>query len=402
MNAIPMNGWLSANRFLVVFALLASLMGTSVGVAKITTALYAISLGANAEQLGLLVAGQVAGTLVMSIPIGFLVDHYGPRRLFVLGSTLAGLTYALIPVVATPAFLLGCTTAVSFFMPLRFVSLNTVFFEQIRRMGAGKAGWYRGTHLAGQFLIGPGIAVALIHALGYAGTWWILAASFALTILVSPMVLARFARPPAAGVAPPSLGRAGRDLLALLRDRELRGICLIDIAIESVFTYQTTFVVAIALQVFHLGEAGASAFVTGTGLSFIATLLLTGGITARLGPRTSYRIGFALTAVGLLFLGSAAGPGWMWPGIVVLGIGLGLLQTVTLSRAAQIGGRLGQGKVSGLILMTFPIGGILGGLLGGWTGKRLGLQAVYLLFVPVVLALLAAQWRPVPPDNAQN
>lgn len=393
MNAIALNGWLGANRFLVVFALLASLMGTSVGVAKITTALYAIALGANAEQLGLLVAGQVAGTLVMSIPIGFLVDHYGPRRLFVLGSVLAGLTYALIPVVETPAFLLGCTTAIGFFMPLRFVSLNTIFFEQIRRMGAGKAGWYRATHLAGQFLIGPGIAVALIHALGYAGTWWVLAASFALTIAVSPMVLSSYARPAAAGVVLPSLGRVGRDLLALLRDRGLREICLIDIAIESVFTYQTTFVVAIALRVFQVGEAGASAFVTGTGLSFIATLLLTGGLTARLGARTSYRIGFSLTAAGLVLLGSAAGPGWMWPGIVVLGIGLGLVQTVTLSRAAEIGGRLGQGKVSGLILMTFPIGGILGGLAGGWAGERLGLQAVYVLFVPVFLALLAAQWR---------
>nr|WP_145706450.1 MFS transporter [Azospirillum baldaniorum] len=253
MNAIALNGWLGANRFLVVFAMLAVLMGTSVGVAKITTALYAIALGANAEQLGLLVAGQVAGTLVMSIPIGFLVDHYGPRRLFVLGSALAGVTYALIPAVAAPAFLLGCTTAISFFMPLRFVSLNTVFFEQIRRMGAGKAGWYRGTHLAGQFLIGPGIAVALIHALGYAGTWWVLAASFALTIAVSPVVLRDFARRPSGNAEPPSLRRAGGDLLALLRDRELRSICVIDIAVESAFTYQTAFVVAIALQVFHLG-----------------------------------------------------------------------------------------------------------------------------------------------------
>lgn len=402
MSAIALNGWLGANRFLVVFAMLAVLMGTSVGVAKITTALYAIALGANAEQLGLLVAGQVAGTLVMSIPIGFLVDHYGPRRLFVLGSALAGVTYALIPAVAAPSFLLGCTTAVSFFMPLRFVSLNTVFFEQIRRMGAGKAGWYRGTHLAGQFLIGPGIAVALIHALGYAGTWWVLAASFALTIAVSPVVLRDFARPPSGNAEPPSLRRAGGDLLALLRDRELRSICVIDIAVESAFTYQTAFVVAIALQVFHLGEAAASAFVTGTGLSFIATLLLTGSLAAQLGPRVCYRIGFSLTAAGLLLLGSASGPGWMWPGIVLLGIGLGLVQTVTLSRVAQIGGRLGQGKVSGLILMTFPIGGILGGLLGGWAGERLGLQAVYYLFVPVFLALLAAQSRPALSGGART
>lgn len=117
----------------IVFALLASLMGTSVGVAKLTTALYAIELKADAFQFGVLVAGQMFGTLFMSLPTGFLVDHFGPWRLFVAGSTPAGATYALVPLVAHPAFLLGCTVAISFFMPLRFVSLNTVFSSRSAR-----------------------------------------------------------------------------------------------------------------------------------------------------------------------------------------------------------------------------------------------------------------------------
>ncbi len=54
---------------------------------------------------------------------------------------------------------------------------------------------------------------------------------------------------------------------------------------------------------------------------------------------------------------------------------------------------IGPGKVSGLTLLTFPVGGILGGLIGGWAGQRLGLQTVYLLFIPAVFALLAWQWR---------
>lgn len=160
MTDAALTGNREAGRFLLVFGMLTSFMGTSVGVAKLTTALHAMALGADAEQPGQLAAGQVAGNLGMSVPIGFLVDHYGPRRLFVIGSALAGLTYALVPAIASPAFLLGCTAVIGFFMPLRFVSLNTVFFEQLRRMGSGKSGWYRGTHLAGQFLFGPAVAVA--------------------------------------------------------------------------------------------------------------------------------------------------------------------------------------------------------------------------------------------------
>ncbi|MBP2231897.1 MFS family permease [Azospirillum agricola] len=397
MTDTTLNGWRDTNRFLLVFGLLTSLMGTSVGVAKLTTALYAITLGADPEQLGRLAAGQAVGTLVMSVPIGFLVDHYGPRRLFVLGSALAGLTYALVPAVASPSFLLGCTTAVSFFMPLRFVSLNTVFFEQLRRIGAGKSGWYRATHLTGQFLIGPGLAVALIAHLGYAGTWWTLAASFVLTIAFSSLVFGRLPPRPLAD-APGRLAprRIAGELAALLRDRELRTVCLIGLVIEAILTYQTSFIVAIALTVFGLGESGASAFVTGTGLSFIATLFLAGSVVERLGGNASCRIGFTAAAIGLLGLGLAETPAALWPGVLLLGAGLGLLQTVTLARTARIGGRLGQGKVSGLTLLTFPVGSILGGLVGGWAGQRLGLQTVYLLFIPALLALLAWQWRSRP------
>lgn len=394
MNRAALNGWLNANRFLIVFALLASLMGTSVGVAKITTTFFAIELGADARELGLLAAGQVIGTLVMSVPIGFLVDHFGARRLFVVGSSLAGLTYALISTATSPGMLLGATTAVSFFMPLRFVSLNTVFFTQIRTMGAGKAGWYRGTHLSGQFLIGPTVAVSLISVLGYSGAWWVLAFSFAVTIAVSPLVFGPFAtRAVARPARSPDL-RAVRDEFAMLvRHRELRGLCLVNVCVDGLIAYQTTFVVAIALQVFHMAPAGASAFVTGTGLSFIATLLLMGGPIARLGTRNSYLLGFGLVLAALLVQGAATGPTAFWPGVVTLGLGVGVLQTITLARGAEIGGTLGQGKVSGLLLMTSPIGAISGGLMGGWVGQLVGLQAVFYLFVPAFAALLLWQWR---------
>lgn len=80
-----------------------------------------------------------------------------------------------------------------------------------------------------------------------------------------------------------------------------------------------------------------------------------------------------------------------WPGV-------GVLQTVTLARGAEIGGRRGQGKVSGLRLMTSPIGAIAGGLLGGWVGQQVGLQAVFDMFVPAFAALFLWQWRA--PDAA--
>ena len=247
MPHTTLRGWLRDNRFLLVFAVLASVMGTSVGTAKIVVSLYALHLGANEAQLGLIAAGQVVGTLVMSVPVGVLVDHHGPARLFVIGSVLAGLAYATIPLVAHPAFLLGAVIAVSFFMPLRFVSLNTVFFTQIRTLGEHKAGWYRGTHMTGMHLVGPSVAVALIAWLGWAGAWWAIAASFAATVALSPIVFGRYAPPPRRGPRP-GWRETRADIAAVWRDPELRQVNLIDFSSQATQAFHATFVVAVALM----------------------------------------------------------------------------------------------------------------------------------------------------------
>ncbi|KAF1049193.1 MFS transporter [Xylophilus sp.] len=385
--------WLRDNRFLLVFAVLASIMGTSVGVAKITVSLYALELGASAGQLGLIASGQMIGTLAMSVPVGFLVDHYGPARLFVLGSTLAGLTYALVPAVHSTAFLLGCVTAISFFMPLRFVSLNTVFFEQIRTLGEGKAGWYRGTHMSGMFLIGPALAVSLIAALGYAGTWFALAASFALTVLVSPSVFARYARSRAQAARRPGWRMVAAELALVARDAQLRQTCLVDFCASATTMYQSTFIVAIALQSLRLDAAHASAYVTGTGFAFILTLFFGGALVRRIGVRASYLAGFGLSALALLAQGGAASAAGLWPGVLLQGLGLGLLQIVTLTRIARLGARLGTGKVAGVNMLVTPLGSLAGSALGGLLGQRIGLQNVFFVLLPVFVVLAAWQWR---------
>ncbi|HEX6242777.1 MAG TPA: MFS transporter, partial [Polyangiales bacterium] len=93
----PPETFLARHRFLIVFAALSSLMGTSVGIARVTTSLYAVDLGADARVLGLIAASQSVGILVVSMPVGVLVDRYGARIPFLVGSLLAGLVYALIP-----------------------------------------------------------------------------------------------------------------------------------------------------------------------------------------------------------------------------------------------------------------------------------------------------------------
>lgn len=56
--------------------------------AQITTSLYAVKLGASGTMLALIAGAQSIGVLVMSLPVGVLVDRFGPRRPFLVGTTL--------------------------------------------------------------------------------------------------------------------------------------------------------------------------------------------------------------------------------------------------------------------------------------------------------------------------
>ena len=68
----------SGSHFLLVFALLASFMGTSVGMAQVTASLYAVTLGSSKTMLGLIAGAQSVGVVLVSLPIGMLVDRVGP------------------------------------------------------------------------------------------------------------------------------------------------------------------------------------------------------------------------------------------------------------------------------------------------------------------------------------
>jgi len=402
------SGW----RFLAQFALLSLSMGVVVGVTKIVTALHALALGAGPAQLGLITSGGMVGMLVMALPIGYMVDHFGARLLFVLGSVLAGSVFALQSLAHSAWFLLGTGSVIGFLMPLRFVSLNTVFFAQIRALGAGKASWSRATHMSGMFLIGPALGALLAHHLGFALTWVLVAVVYGLTGLLAVRVMDGPQRPPAP--APASAGapaasattgatatapgpwcRRARalahDVAGLLRDPMLRRINLVDFISQGATLYTTTFIVVLALRQFGLDAAQASGLVTAWGAAFIGLLFFGGALVEPLGERRCLWLGIAVVVAGLVALGSAGSRHGLWLGVVLQGLGAGLVQVININRIAHVGARLGQGRVSGLNLMVGPLGGLLGSGLGGWLGQRWGLQPVFFGFIPGYLLLAALQ-----------
>jgi predicted MFS family arabinose efflux permease len=365
------------HRFLITFAALSSLMGTTVGMAQVAASLYAVELGSSQTMLGLIAGAQSVGVLVMSLPIGMLVDRLGPARPFMFGTLLAGLTYSVLPLWASPSWLLACTAAISFFMPFRFVALNTVFLQQLASLGEAKAGWYRGTHMLGMFLLGPSLGARAISTLGFTWTYRLIAGAFLVTIVVSPIVFARYARPPE-GSSSTSRWQALRSQLRLLfADPELRKVSWIESATQAAGAFFTFFIVVLAVSAAKLSAAEASSFVGAKGITFILALFLLGGTLKHLGPRRAYLSGFAAISGALFILGASSHKTTMWLGSLTLGLGLGIIQITTLTRYAQLGRQSGYGKVSGLSALVGPSGGVLGSVFGGLLGKWVGLSTTF-------------------------
>lgn len=373
------------NRFLLSFSALSTLMGTSVGIAKVTTSLYALELHADELALGLIAAAQSVGSLLISLPVGVLVDRIGPARPFIVGSLIAGALYFVVPLVASAWWLLACTAAISLFMPMRFVSLNSLFMREIVKIGMSKAGFYRATHMIGMMLLGPALGVWMSQAYGFDGSYYWIAALFALTILLSPIVLARQGE----RTSPRSTEPLRRQLWALSRDPELREAGLVEFAVQSINAFFSFFIVIIAVRQLDLGEAAASQLLAAQGATFMVSLFCLGPLASRLGDDRTYTISFAVVAAALLVLGLSSTGLWLGAGSMLLGAGLGSLQIVNLTRFAIIGERLGRGKVSGLTPLLGTSGSLVGSFLGGVIGRAVGLQYVFLVYAVAFGALFA-------------
>lgn len=390
MSAI---GLTSGRRFLAGFVLLAMLSGITVGIAKVTTTLYALSLQATPLELALLGAAQSIGILAVSLPVGLMVHRYGARRLFVIGSLLVTALYALVPAWGQPWFLLACTTAVSFAMPLRFISLSVVFMGELVRIGEGRAGWFRGAHMSGVFLIGPALAADIVGAIGYDGSYWLVAGLLLVTAMMAPLAFPGERGRKAPGPARRLSWRSIGGQLALLKtEAALRATCVSEFFAMALNMFYAFFIVVLAIDVFGFSSQAASALISLQGGTFIAALFGVGGLLARRGEGFIHRVSDACIVAALLLLGLGREGLCLWLGGPLLGLGLGMLQTVNLSRFARIGQELGQDTVSSLSALLGPAGATAGSLVGVLVSHTAQLQTLFLVFIPV-FALFAWQHR---------
>jgi MFS family permease len=353
--------------------LLGVLAGTSNGVAKVVLPLYAASLHAAPWQIGLVGGLQFSGMLLLSMPVGRLIDRHGSRPLFRFGG-LAGAALFLLGFtqMQQPTQLIVGVICFGLLNPFRMVATQTEFLHLLPRIGPRKAGWQRASHSLGMFFIGPMLGAQLLTLLGYRGVFVAIAIGLLITVLVGDRVLS--GAPPGRGSLALPLGQRVRAQFHIIfTRRELRQSMVIELAGQVAMSYFAVFVVLIGIRQFQLSVPQAASLVTLQGAVFVLTLFFAGGVLSPLRDHARYTIAFALLFATELLLAFPVGVASLYGAAALLGLGLGVQHLTSVNRFAALTAELGRGRVGGLFSLSGPAGGLIGAVAGGFLGQRFGL-----------------------------
>jgi MFS family permease len=366
--------------------------------------LAATALHATPWQMGLLVAAERAGFLLVGLPAGVLVDRLPRRPVMITADLVRFALFASIPV----AWWSGHLTFAQLIAVALLGGLATVFFDvgyqSVLPAVVGRGGLVEGntklesTRAAAE-ATGPALGGGLVQVVGAAGAVLLDAVSY----LVSAACLARMRTVEALAPRDPSRtlrADMGEGLRYVLGHPLLRPIALCT-GTANLFGG----VLAAVSVLFLAGELGLAAATVGLVLAAGSVGGVLGALTAgswirRFGQGRMLVVALLVTGpVALVIPLTTTGAGLAWyalgtfavahGGVVYNVAQLSFRQTVCPDRLL---GRM-NASIRFLVWGTIPFGGLLGGALGELLGLRATLLVAAAGMVVAPLWLVASPLR---------
>jgi len=364
---------------------LAMMAGTTAGMLRALSPVFAIHLGASNAQIGLISSLESLGMAAMTLPAGVLVSRYGPRIVYVIASLIITTVYCIVPW-AHSWIVLGIGLGIGgSCMPFRIVAVSSSFLERLKELGASKAGWYSGSGTVGTLLVGPALATVLLTHSGTTAGYLGIAFLFACMGLGGTVILARRPPPGPTTTFLQSFVQSAR----LLRDPVVSAICTIEVSTGMVLAFFSAFIVVAAIRLVGLSEPAAISVRLFEGIVSVGTMFL-GGFLIRHRPLVwFYRLSLVLIVGGFGLLSLAHSYFALVLATLLLGCGLGITSLINIIRLGATD--VPKSRVASLQLFSSMGGGFLGALLGGLLSEYLGLQGMFLSGA-FLYALLSYRW----------
>jgi MFS family permease len=367
--------------FIQRFMLLAVVSGGSIALGRIATQLFAIHLGATPLQIGAIMAIEQATMMAMAVPAGFLISRLGVRTAYFTASLGPMLVYAVMPFAATWQLLALARGLIGVCIPFRIVSMNTSFLRELPRIGAEKAGWYRGSQTIGLSLVGPALASWVTGAFGYGAAFVASGLMFGLMGLASLTFFPDTREAVDAEIAPQGLRR---QIGGLLRQRNIFESCIIEHVSSATTSLFSTFILIVAIKTLGMPRPLAVSLIAVQGCTTIASLFLGSRFYVKMTRHGGYAWSLAAGAVSMLCLGFGHSYPVLAAGACLLSLGSTSIHFQNITQLSL--SPANKSKVSGLYNLAGMSGGVVGSMSGGLLSKVAPVQAVYPLWILVLLA----------------
>jgi len=319
-------------------------------------------LGVGYVELGfaLTVSAVVSG--LTQAPTGYLVDHFGARRILLGGLTLGGLALILLGLHLSYTSLIACAVLLGLANSVYHPADYAILAEHMDEARMGRA--FSIHTFAGYFggAVAPAIVAAMVIVSGGAGA---LMASGAIGILVALLLVTM--NIPDAGAHKTKPGTENAPKQAVIT--------------PALITLTALFML-LSLSVAGINNFGVVALMSGYGVTYSAANIaltaflgasaagvLAGGFLADHTERHGYVAAacFAANAVIVLLIALVTLPGWaLTPTMAIAGFLSGVIapsRDMLVRNAAPPGA---AGRAFGIVSTGFNLGGIISPLLFGW------------------------------------
>ncbi len=340
---------------------------------------YVDRLGLSKAEAGVLSASYAAGTLLASLPAGFVASRVGPRRSVICGLLLLGVSSLLfgqveeIGLLDATRFTQGIAGALIWAGALTWLITSSPEESRGRVIGTALA-----TAVAGA-LLGPVIG-AVAASVGIGPVFG--------SVLVISLVLAFAASrlPEVRAQERQSL----REVVATLCSKPIFNGSLF-VAVPSVMFGAIEVLVPLRIDSLGGGHGAiAAGFIGGAALEAVLAPMA-GRLSDRVGRRLPYVVGLTICALAMIALALAQTLGAVLAALIVTSLGAGLCFAPALTLLSDIAesSSLHQGFAAGLSNMSWASGQVVGGVGGGVIASRTGYAAPSIAIAVLLLGTVA-------------
>jgi MFS family permease len=352
---------------------------------------YVAQFGLNKAEAGILASAYAAGTLIASLPAGFVATWIGPRRTVIAGLLLLGGSSVVfgfgreIDLLDAARFAQGVSGALIWAGALSWLITTT----PAERRGS-VIGTALGTAVAGA-LVGPLLGAVAAEV----GTEAVFGAVLAIAAVLSAIA----ARLPEAG---PPERQPLREVAETILSRPILTATAF-VAVPSLMFGVVEVLVPLRIDELGGGHAViAAGFIVGAALEAVLAPAA-GRYSDRVGRRLPFVVGIAICAFAMVGIAAATALGPMLAALILASLGAGICfapALTTLSETAD-SSRLYQGYAAGLSNMAWAAGQAVGALAGGALAGASSYAVPSLVVAVLLLSTSAYAYRALVPPLIQ-